>query len=183
MSFKFAIRPATVAEAEQIFQLLQHENLFDGTLAALTAEISGAGSSTYWVAVKDGVLLGVLRAAALGPGFPRFIAVDQIALASALLRREIYASALEVVAVLLERALGDISAFAVATESTVATQPSALAIISKALINAGFVPGIAATDSEDADVVASSDTPEVGIKDLLAAQLGSHVLAAQVFIR
>lgn len=184
MSFRFAIRPATAVETEDIFQLLVSEKLFDGTLEALSVEIAGGGSSTYWVAARNGILLAVLRAVALGPGFPRFIALDQIALAPSLLRGEVDFSALEVLNVLIVRALGDIPALAVVNESQIAVQPSALAIISKALLSTGFAPEItSASIPESASGSADSAAKIVQIRKALASQLGQHVLDAQVFLR
>lgn len=174
MSFKFAVRPASNADVHDIFTLLKKENLITGTLEDLSNEILGMGNSTYWVAARDGIFLGVLRSSALGPGLPRMIAIDRIAFSSALLRGELEFSLSLVAEILCDRALGDVPAFAIANDSQVQRQaqaqaePSVLAIISKILLKKNFLPMGKIAEN---------------LGGMLSRQLGEHIYDGQVFVR
>ena len=178
MSFKFAVRPASNADVHDIFTLLKKENLITGTLEDLSNEILGMGNSTYWVAARDGIFLGVLRSSALGPGLPRMIAIDRIAFSSALLRGELEFSPSLVAEILCDRALGDVPAFAIANDSQVQRQaqaeeqaqaePSVLAIISKILLKKNFLPMGKIAEN---------------LGEILSRQLGEHIYDGQVFVR
>lgn len=107
MAFKFTVRQALASDAQAMLPLT--DAYFKGSEVRLAEEISFSRDCTYWLAEKDGKILGCLRARALGAGAVRLIGAEWIALSDL---RESGFDAAQVLRILLRRSLGDMPALA-----------------------------------------------------------------------